>query len=227
MSEAGMKLKRADIAGVILAGGLSRRMQGAAKPLMLLGGTPLLAHVRDRLAPQVARMLVNANDDPGRYAQFHLPVQADPVALGAPQDIPRPAGPLAGILAGMLWARQAAPDASHLVSVAADTPFFPADLVSRLAAALPTEGVAIAASLGRRHPVFALWPVALAGDLEVFLASGEKAGVERFAARHGGRSVDFPEVATRGARLDPFFNINTPQDLEEAHSILARIGGRA
>lgn len=221
-----MKLKRADIAGVILAGGLSRRMQGAAKPLMLLGATPLLAHVRDRLAPQVAHMLVSANDDPGRYAQFHLPVNADPVAPGAPQDNPRPAGPLAGILAGMLWARQAAPDASHLVSVAADTPFFPADLVSRLAGGLAHGEVSMAASLGRRHPVFALWPVALAGDLERFLASGEKASVERFAARHGGVSVEFPPIETGGEACDPFFNINTPQDLEAAQAILARLAGK-
>ncbi len=224
MPDARSQLQRADIAGVILAGGLSRRMNGEAKPLIELGGVPLLAHVRNRLAPQVSRLLISANDNAERYAQFCLPVQADPVA---DKDGSAPAGPLAGILAGMIWARQAAPDASHLVSVAADTPFFPADLVSRLAEGLAHGVVAMAASLRRRHPVFALWPVSLSRDLERFLASGEKASVERFAARHGGVSVEFPPIEIGGETCDPFFNINTPQDLETAQSILARVAGKA
>lgn len=225
MSEAATPLKRADVAGVILAGGLSRRMAGKTKPLLPLGGVPLLAHVRNRLAPQVCRMLISANDDAERYAQFCLPVQADPVGDRRSGKNSAPAGPLAGVLAGMMWARQAAPDASHLISVAADTPFFPPDLVARLAEGLAQGGVAMAASMDRRHPVFALWPVALAEDLEQFLASGEKASVERFAARHGGVSVDFPEVETGEKAFDPFFNINTPQDLEAAQAILALLHG--
>jgi len=183
------------VAGVILAGGLATRMGGGDKPLLRLHGRPLLAQVIDRLAPQVTALALNANGDPARFAGFGLPVLADPV--------PGHPGPLAGVLAGMDWA--AGEGFARVLSVAGDTPFLPADLVARLAA-VP---FGVAASLGRQHPVVALWPVTLRGALREALARGQHK-VGRFAADHGAEAVDFP------APPDPFLNINTPEDLARA-----------
>ncbi|MCB1463539.1 MAG: molybdenum cofactor guanylyltransferase MobA [Nitratireductor sp.] len=197
---------RSTILGVILAGGQSRRMSGADKALMTLDGRMLLAHVRDRLEPQVARLVLSANGDTERFAPFGMPVQ--------PDTVPGHAGPLAGILAGMRWAQENAPDLRFVATAATDTPFFPADYVARLAeaSALAADTIAIAATNGRRHPVFGLWPVSIADGLQTFLVSGETRRVTRFIEQHRCVEIDF------GHREgpDPFFNINTPDDLETA-----------
>jgi len=201
-------------AGIILAGGLGRRMGGGDKPLVAIGGRPMLARVVDRLSPQVTRLAINANGDPARFAGFGLPVVADTIAGYA--------GPLAGILAGMRWAEMAAPDATFVASVAADTPFFPTDLVARLVEATAGDDftIALAQSPAGAHPVFGLWPVALAGDLEEFLASGESGKILRFTDRHPRVDVRFDDVRLSGGEaIDPFFNVNTPEDARRGEAI--------
>jgi molybdenum cofactor guanylyltransferase len=205
--------ERATIAGVILAGGLSRRMGGIDKSLIELNGVPLVARARNRLAPQVARIVISANGDPVRYSSFCLPVVAD--------TVPGHAGPLAGILAAMAWARPNLPDATHVLSAPADTPFFPADLGRRLAEAADAHGkIALAASNGSTHQAFGLWPLALYQSLEAFLAGGGRKVME-FAAAHDWTPVGFPFIETREGPVDPFFNINTPQDLERGQALAA------
>lgn len=188
------------VAAVILAGGRATRMGGGDKPLLTLRDRPLLAHVIDRLDPQVEAMAISANGDPARFAAYDLPVLPD-----ATPDFP---GPLAGIVAGMDWA--AAKGFSHILSAPGDTPFLPEDLVVRLA----RHPFAMAESRGRKHPVVALWPVMLREAIRKALAGGERR-VGRVAAEFGARSVRFdgPE--------DPFFNVNTPEDLDEAQNRLA------
>jgi len=192
--------------GVILAGGASRRMGGGDKGLIALGGRPMLALVADRLADQVAAVAINANGDPARFDAFGLPVVADSVA-GLP-------GPLAGVLAGMDWAR--ARGASHLVTVAADTPFFPSDLVARLIAGATSARapIALAATPDGLHPTFGLWPVALRDDLAQALHAGTRK-LAAWAEGEGAVRVPF------AGEDDPFFNINTPEDLECARARLA------
>lgn len=201
----------ATVPGVILAGGQARRMGGGDKGLLELGGQTLLARVIARLAPQCGALALNANGDPARLARFGLPVLADPV--------PGQPGPLAGVLAGMLWAT--GQGASHVLSVAADTPFFPADLVARLcAAARPgaRPGAVAGPVLAAVHhqgrllpqPTFGLWPVALAGALRSALDAGQRRAGQ-WAAEQGAALVAFPAAAA-----DPFFNINTPDELAEA-----------
>ena len=199
------------ILGVILAGGRATRMDGGDKALLPLGGATLLDHVVTRLAPQCDRLVLNANGDPARFARFGLPVVAD----SAP-DYP---GPLAGVLAGL--DRAAEEGAEMIVTVAADTPFFPPDLVTRLseAARAANTPIALAASPGedaapRRHPIFALWPVTLREDLRTSLAGGQRK-VVAWAERHGAATALFEAGA-----IDPFFNVNTPQDLAHAQALL-------
>ena len=185
--------------GVILAGGLATRMGGGDKGLRELGGRTVLSRVIDRLSPQVAGLALNANGDARRFAEYGLPV--------IPDSIEGHAGPLAGVLAGLDWA--AGQGAETIVTAAADTPFFPGDLVPRLI--LATEGMehplALAASPEGRHPTFGLWPVALRDDLRAALQAGLRK-VVLWTDRHGGRLAKFP-----GGDPDPFFNVNTPEDL--------------
>ncbi|MBV6635134.1 molybdenum cofactor guanylyltransferase MobA [Mameliella sp. AT18] len=204
--------------GVILAGGLASRMGGGDKALLSLGGQTLLSRVIDRLAPQVAALALNANGDPARFAETGLPVVADSID-GFP-------GPLAGVLAGLDWAAEQGADT--LVSVAADTPFFPCDLVPRLLLAsegqdhplvlAATKGEAETRSKSRsgliRHPTFGLWPVALRDDLRAALEGGLKK-VVLWTEKHGGREALFPSTP-----FDPFFNVNTPEDLAQAEALL-------
>jgi molybdopterin-guanine dinucleotide biosynthesis protein A len=204
--------------GVILAGGQATRMGGGDKTLLRLGGETLLARITARLAPQVGGLLLNANGDPARFADCGLPVRADP--------LPEFPGPLAGVLAGLDWAAEAG--AETLVSVAGDTPFFPEDLVQRLLRAAEgqahplvlaaTEGSAETRSRARsgliRHPTFGLWPVALRHDLRAALQGGLRK-VVLWTEAHGGREAVFPS-----AGIDPFFNINTPEDLARAEAML-------
>lgn len=197
--------------GVILAGGLATRMGGGDKGLLPLGGTTLLSHVIDRLAPQVAGMALNANGDPKRFGHLGLPI--------LPDSIEGFAGPLAGVLAGMDWA--AAQGADTIVTAAADTPFFPADLVPQLllAAEGMTHPLVLAATpdekRGRvRHPTFGLWPVALRDDLRASLHNGLRK-VVIWTDKHDGREALFPADG-----FDPFFNVNTPEDLVKAETFL-------
>ena len=192
-----------ELPGVILAGGKATRMGGGDKGLLRLGGETLLARVIARLEPQCGALALNANGDPARFAGFGLPVLADP--------LPGHPGPLAGVLAGMDWAADLGAEA--VVSVAADTPFFPEDLVARLAA---PGGLALAASAdegGRvwRHPTFGLWPVALRHDLRAALGEGLRK-IVLWTDLHGAAEVVFP------GDPDPFFNINTPGDLAAAEA---------
>ncbi len=194
--------------GVILAGGQARRMGGGDKALLELGGISLLDHVIARLSPQVADLALNANGDPARFARFGLPVLPDTIAGFA--------GPLAGVLAGLDWA--AGQGASHIVTAAADTPFLPPDLVVRLLLAAETEGAEIALAASgtppRRQPTFGLWPVALRDDLRAALDGGLRKIVE-WTDRHGAATAPFPATS-----FDPFFNINRPEDLTRAETLL-------
>ncbi|MGH7000660.1 MAG: molybdenum cofactor guanylyltransferase MobA [Stellaceae bacterium] len=195
------------IAGVLLAGGLSRRMGGGDKSLRVLAGIPILARVIARVRPQVAALVLNANGDPARFREFGLPVVSD--------SIPDFAGPLAGVLAGLDWAAASVAGATHLASFATDTPFLPANLVARLIAAVSDgkHDLACAVSNGRTHPVFGVWPLALREDLRASLRSGMRK-VDQWTARHRLAAVDFPAQP-----YDPFFNTNTPEDLNEGERV--------
>jgi molybdopterin-guanine dinucleotide biosynthesis protein A len=199
------------IAGVLLAGGQSRRMGGDDKALRMLSGKPLMQHAINRMRPQARALAISANGDPQRFAEFGLPVLADTVA-GFP-------GPLAGILAGMRWA--AGFGLEWVATAACDTPFIPLDLVARLWAAGGGLYPAIAASAGREHPVCGLWPVDMADRLEEALAAGQRR-VYGWAVSQGVVFVDFPLASAGGSTVDPFLNINTPEDLQEAERIAAR-----
>lgn len=194
--------------GVILAGGQARRMGGGDKGLLMLGGKPILTHVIDRLSPQVAGLALNANGDRARFDAYRLPVLPDSIA-GFP-------GPLAGVLAGLDWA--AGEGATHIVTAAADTPFFPADLVPQLMLAAETEGkpIALARTENGRHPTFGLWPVNLREDLRRALEDGVRKVVQ-WTDSHGTAMAEFPVHG-----FDPFFNVNTPDDLAEAQRLMER-----
>ncbi|HRO13919.1 MAG TPA: molybdenum cofactor guanylyltransferase MobA [Paracoccus sp. (in: a-proteobacteria)] len=195
-----MAAQAEQVAGIVLAGGLSRRMGGGDKALLDLGGRPMIAHVVDRLGCARA---ISANGDPARFADFGLPVLAD--------SLPDRPGPLAGVLAGMDWA--AAQGFARIVTAAADTPFFPRDLAARL-----TQGAApvvLACHDGRDHPVFAAWDVALRDDLRANLLAGGRRLTE-FADRHGAQRVAFTGP-------EPFFNVNTPEDLARARAVAGHL----
>ncbi len=195
--------------GVILAGGLSRRMGGQEKSLIDLAGKPLLQHVADRLGAQTAALAINANGDGQRFAALGLPVFPDTVEGFA--------GPLAGILAGMRHAGTHHETCKNIITAAADTPFFPMTLVEKLnQLANGTNAIILARSNGRRHPVFGIWPVALADDLEKFLVEEQGRKVVLFAERYKLVEVEFDNIEIAGQILDPFFNINEPADLEIA-----------
>lgn len=199
------------MAGVLLAGGLSRRMGGEDKAFCVLEGESLLARVIARIRPQVRALVLNANGDPARFACFGLPVAADVVEGFA--------GPLAGVLTGLEWAARNAPGCAWVASVATDAPFLPDDLVARLLAAAEREGadMACAASGGRSHPVFGLWPVHLAPDLRRAMVEEGVRKVDAWTARY---RLAVAEYSDRP--FDPFFNINAPEDLAEAERLLAR-----
>lgn len=199
------------IPGVLLAGGKSRRMGGKEKCLLLLAGRPLLDHVIERFRPQVATLILNAPGDPARFASRGLEVVAD--------SIEGFVGPLAGILAGLDWAHANAPQAAHIATVPCDAPFLPGDLVRRLTQALREEGAAIAyaASAGRNHPLFALWPLSLRENLRRAVVDEGVRRIQDWTPRHKTARIDYPCVP-----VDPFANINSPHDLAEAEDMLSR-----
>ena len=201
------------IPGVLLAGGLARRMGGGDKPMRTIGGRTILDRVIARLKPQCDGLILNANGDPARFAAFRLPVIADSVA-----DFP---GPLAGILAALDWMAANRPDVALVVSAAADCPFLPRDLVSRLYHALTEQNaqLAVAASGEQSHPVIGLWSIALRDELRHALVVEDVRKIDRWTARYKLATVTWPTEP-----LDPFFNANTVDDIAEAERLAALDG---
>jgi len=199
--------------GLVLAGGQARRMGGGDKASLKVGGATILARVLARLQPDCDPILLNANGDPARFARYGLPIVAD--------SVPDFAGPLAGILAGLDWAAENAPGIEWLASAPGDCPFLPNDLVPRLHAARIAEKkpLACARSGEWRHPVAGLWPVALREDLRSALAEGLHK-IEAWTGRHGVAFAAWPDQP-----FDPFFNVNTPEDLAKAEEIAAQNRG--
>lgn len=195
------------IAGVILAGGRASRMGGTDKGMLTIGHSTLLERVIGRLEPQVTALALNANGDPSRFLPLALDIVADP--------LPEQVGPLGGILAAMRWAAAHKIHFRRVVTVAADTPFFPEDLVRSFleTAGDNEERIVLAGSGGRPHPTFGLWPTGLADDLAAHISSGQPRRVTAYAIeKHGAAIADF----AFSAGFDPFFNINTPEDLAAA-----------
>lgn len=195
--------------GIILAGGKATRMGGGDKGLRVVAGQRLMDRVITRLSAQCAPLAINANGDPARLAEFGLPI--------LPDSLPDHPGPLAGVLAGMDWA--ASLGASAIITAAADTPFFPLDLASKLQENAGPSGLCLAASpdeTGRmqRQPTFGLWPVALRDDLRQALQGGLRK-IVIWTQRHDAGLACFDSLP-----FDPFFNVNTPDDIEAAETLL-------
>ena len=198
------------VPAVLLAGGLARRMGGGDKPMRRIGGRTILARVIARLKPQCGELILNANGDPARFAEFGLPVIADNV-----ENFP---GPLAGILAALDWTAAHRPDVRFVLSAAADCPFLPRDLVARLERARAEQNaeLAVASSGGQSHPVIGLWSVALRGELRHALVEEDVRKIDRWTARYKLATVSWPTEP-----LDPFFNANTMDDIAEADRLAA------
>jgi molybdopterin-guanine dinucleotide biosynthesis protein A len=196
----------------VLAGGLARRMGGGDKARIAIGGITILQRVLACLAPQCTGLVINANGDPARFADTKLPVIAD--------NVPNFAGPLAGILAGLDWAALHTPECEWLASVPGDCPFLPNDLVARLHAARIAAGtpLACARSGDWRHPVIGLWPLALRENLRRALVAEGLRKIEIWTARHGVAIADWPAEP-----VDPFFNVNTPDEAAQAQAMAARL----
>jgi molybdopterin-guanine dinucleotide biosynthesis protein A len=193
--------------GLVLAGGLARRMGGGDKARITIGGTTILQRVLTRLKPQCSRIIINANGDPSRFTDTNLPVVAD--------SVPDFAGPLAGILAGLDWAA-ANTQTEWLLSAPGDCPFLPQDLATRLHSARQAANVPLACARSGewRHPVVGLWPVQLRDDLRHALVDEDLHKIEIWTARHGVALADWPD-----APVDPFFNVNTPEDAARAETL--------
>ena len=194
--------------GVILAGGLARRMGGGDKTMRAIAGRPILDHVIERLAPQCASLILNANGDPARFGAWALPV--------VPDDVPDFAGPLAGVLAALDWTALHHPAIEWVVSVAGDCPFLPRDLVMRMQTerALMQAELAVAASGDQSHPVVGLWKVSLREALRHALVVEECRKIDRWTARYKLVTTQWPVTP-----VDPFFNANTPDDVAEAEAL--------
>ena len=188
-------------------------MGGGDKCLRELCGRQILARIVERLEPQVTEIVINANGDPARFDSFHLPVIAD--------DITGFQGPLAGVHASLQWVKANRPNTDYVVTVAADTPFFPKNLVRKLVSARDNaSSFRIAQSDKGTHPVIGLWPIDLADKLEQSLRRGERK-VTSWTKDHGAQTVFFSEIYIGGRKIDPFFNINAPEDLAEAEGLLS------
>jgi molybdopterin-guanine dinucleotide biosynthesis protein A len=197
--------------GLVLAGGLARRMGGGDKARITIGGVTILQRVLGCLKLQCSRIIINANGAPSRFADTNLPVVAD--------SVPDFAGPLAGILAGLDWAAANAPTVAWLLSVPGDCPFLPKDLVERLHRARAAANVSLACARSGewRHPVVGLWPVWLRDDLRHALVNEHLHKIELWTARHGVALADWPDTP-----VDPFFNVNTPEDAARAEALAAQ-----
>jgi molybdopterin-guanine dinucleotide biosynthesis protein A len=198
----------------VLAGGLARRMGGGDKARLRVGGATILARVLACLKPQCERIIINANGDPARFADTGLQV--------VPDDVPDFAGPLAGILAGLDWAAAHAPQIEWLLSVPGDCPFLPKNLLARLHQARLASGMPLACARSGewRHPVVGLWPVALREDLRRAVAQEGLHKIEIWTGRHGIALADW-----QAAPVDPFFNVNTPDDAARAEALVAQYPG--
>ena len=202
---------KADIVGVLLAGGQSRRMGGGDKCFRTIGGVTILAQIIQRVQEQVSQLVINANGDSLRFAGYDLPIVGD--------TVPGFAGPLAGILSGMEWVVKHAPDCSWIASIPTDAPFLPQDLITRLSDAMGNEGndLACAASAGRAHPVIGLWPVKMRANLRHALVNEDVRKIDAFTENYKVTVVNFDSDP-----IDPFFNTNRPEDLEEAEQLIKR-----
>jgi molybdopterin-guanine dinucleotide biosynthesis protein A len=201
------------VVGVLLAGGRSTRMGGGDKCLRVLGRKTILARIIDRLKPQVSDIVINANGDTSRFAVFGVPVVADSIVGYA--------GPLAGVHAGLEWVKANRPGVGHVVTMATDTPFFPSDLVRQLLQASDdSSALRIAKSEAGTHYVIGLWPITFAATLEASIKRGERK-VGAWTKEHGAIEVFFPPVDVAGQSVDPFFNINAPEDLASAEALLS------
>jgi len=192
--------------GAILAGGLARRLGGGDKALRQVGGRTVLARLVERMTPQVTRLVLNANDDPARFAAEGLPVVAD--------SLPGHPGPLAGVLAALDWAAANEPATEWVVTVPGDSPFLPRDLVARLHAERGDATFACAASGGWTHPVVGLWPVSVRDELRRAVAVDGIRKIDAFTGRHACSTVEWPVRP-----VDPFLNVNTPEELVEANRL--------
>ena len=192
---------------ILLAGGSARRMGGGDKPLVAVQGRPILDWIIARVQPQVGAIAISANGDPSRFARYGFEV--------VPDHSPE-LGPMAGILAGMVWAERTQPEATHLLTVSGDTPFLPGDLVVRLTAALPdqTISMATAKSGGRLHPALSLWPIAARRQIQTLLDAKQGKRVTEWTDQLNAVPVEWPVEP-----YDPFFNVNTPDDLIKAEKI--------
>ena len=207
-----MQINEEKLVGVILAGGLARRMGGGDKSMLSLGGRKILDYVIESATMQLGCVIINANGDPARFEAFNLPVQDD--------IVPGFAGPLAGVLSAMAWAKKHQQEASHIITIAADTPFFPSDYVARMCEQMHAENKALACASyqGRTQPVFGLWPVALFDDLYKALVEDDIRKVDRFTARYAVADVAFDEL-----KQNPFFNVNKPEDIALGEDFLAKL----
>jgi molybdopterin-guanine dinucleotide biosynthesis protein A len=198
---------------VILAGGRALRMGGVDKAFLELGGKTLIERAIVRAAPQTAELVINANGDPARFAAFGWPVIEDRIGGFL--------GPLAGILSGFEWMRANRPNARWLASFACDCPFFPTDMVARLIAKAQRENalVALAASGDHHHPVFAVWSATLPVTSQSALRDQGLRKMDDFVAGFPSTRVVFPSEP-----VDPFFNINTPDDLVRAEALMTQTG---
>lgn len=200
--------------GAILAGGLARRLGGGDKALQIVGGRTVLTRLVERMTPQVTQLILNANDDPRRFEGLGLPVVAD--------RLPGHPGPLAGVLAALEWAALAEPATEWVVTVPGDAPFLPHDLVARLHAERQRSNAifACAASNGWTHPVIGLWPVSVRDELHRAVAVDDIRKIDAFTRRHPGVAVEWP-----ARPVDPFLNVNTPEDLAEADRLATAHAG--
>jgi molybdopterin-guanine dinucleotide biosynthesis protein A len=220
MPGVGLHAVALETTGALLAGGRSSRM-GRDKGPLTIGGKPMIEHVIARLRPQVHRILISGNDEEP-YSGYCVPVVPDVIGEGETGE--ERAGPLAGLHAALLWAQSETPDARFLLTVPVDTPFLPRDLTQRLAEGLHAGGAtsAIAASNGRRHPVVGLWSLELLAAVTASIKEGVRA-MHRFAEQQTSAVVDFSCLTARGVSVDPFFNVNTPDDLERAETLFAAL----
>lgn len=208
-AKAAAMIEHEDIVGIIIAGGRSSRMGGGDKTLLPLGDKRIIEHVADKLAKQVNNLAINSNSPDREFARLGLPIFAD--------TIEGYQGPLAGLLASLIWVRKNHPHAKYVVTVASDSPFFPDDLVEKLASAChDPNSIMMAESGGFNHPIFALWPISLCDDLQKWLSETGNLKVMAWVRTHAWACVDFPIVDGR----DPFFNINKPEDLKAATKML-------